>query len=79
MKTTIHARLTEEDQSVLDSLKKTTGHNESELIRRGLRLLLKQQKRKASALDLAGESVGKFRKGPKDLSTNRKYLEGFGD
>jgi hypothetical protein len=29
-------------------------------------------------LSLAGRSVGRFKKGPKDLSSNRKHLEGFG-
>ena len=78
MKTTIHARLTREDKAVLDNLKKATGHSESELVRRGLRLMLREHGCTASALELAGNSVGKFRKGPRDLSTNRKHLESFG-
>jgi hypothetical protein len=38
-----------------------------------------QARRKQSALELAGSSVGKFKKGPRGLSTNKKYLEGFGE
>jgi hypothetical protein len=33
---------------------------------------------KKSALELAGKSAGKFTKDPRDLATNKKYLEGFG-
>ena len=51
----------------------------SEIMRRGLRLVAEEEGRRRSALDLAGRSVGRFRKGPKDLSTNRKHLEGFGE
>jgi hypothetical protein len=79
MKTYVHARLSKQEQAVLDELKKATGNSESELLRRGLRLLLQEQRTTRSARELAGRSVGKFRKGPKDLSTNKKNLEGFGE
>jgi hypothetical protein len=67
MKTKIHARLNKEERAVLESLKKSTGSSESELVRRGRR-------RKRSALQLAGTSVGKFKNGPRDLATNKKHL-----
>ena len=38
-----------------------------------------QERRRPSALELAGPGVGRFKKGPRDLSTNRKHLEGFGE
>ncbi len=79
MKTYIHARLSKKDRAVLENLKKYTGHSESELVRRGLQLVSEQMGRKRSALELAGSSVGKFKKGPRDLSTNKKHLEGFGE
>ena len=79
MKTYVHARLTKEDRAVLEDLKKSTGSSESELVRRGLRLALKELvRKKRSALELAGSSVGKFKSGPRDLATNKKHLEGFG-
>jgi Arc/MetJ-type ribon-helix-helix transcriptional regulator len=78
MKTYIHARLSREDRTLLDALKETTGHSESELVRRGLRLILQEVGGQRSALELAGRSVGKFKKGPRDLATNKKHLEGFG-
>jgi len=79
MKNYIHARLTVEDRSVLEKLRKATGEPESELVRRGLRLVLKEIGLRGSALDLAGESVGRFRKGPRDLARNKKHLKGFGE
>jgi hypothetical protein len=78
MKTYIHARLTEKDRAVLQRLKKSTGCSESELVRRGLHLMMDEMTPKRSALELAGNSVGKFKKGLRDLATNKKYLEGFG-
>jgi hypothetical protein len=38
-----------------------------------------EERQRRSALQLAGTSVGKFKKGPRDLSTNRKHLDGFGE
>lgn len=78
MKSYIHARLTAEDRAILDELRSMTGEGESALVRRGLRLVLKDVSRLPSALDLAGASVGRFRNGPRDLARNKKHLEGFG-
>ena len=79
MKDYVHARLTAEDREALERLKKATGAGESDLVRRGLRILFKESGTTPSALDLAGKSVGKFRNGPRDLSSNKKYLEGLGE
>ena len=79
MKTYVHARLNEEERAVFEKLKALTGSSESDLIRRGLRMLLDQQTPARSALELAKSSAGKFRKGPKDLSTNKRHLKGFGE
>ena len=79
MKTYIHARLGQEDRIVLDRLKQSTGRTESEIVRRGLQLVAEEEGGRRSALDLAGRSVGRFKKGPKDLSTNKKHVEGFGE
>ena len=79
MKTYIHARLTKDDRDILESLKKATGHSESELVRRGLRLVKQEIGRSPSALELAGRSVGRFKKGPRDLARNKKHLTGFGE
>jgi Arc/MetJ-type ribon-helix-helix transcriptional regulator len=78
VKTYIHARLTPKERALLEELKKTTGHSESELVRQGLRLIWHEVRPKRSALELAGDSAGKFKKAPSDLATNKKHLEGFG-
>lgn len=79
MKAYIHARLGGEDRVVLEQLKRSTGRRESEIVRRGLQLVAEEEGRRRSALALAGRSVGRFKKGPRDLSTSRKRLEGFGE
>ena len=79
MKTYVHARLSEEERVVLEELKHSTGCSESEIVRRGLQLVAEEEGRRPSALELAGSSVGRFKKGPRDLSTNKKHLKGFGE
>ncbi len=82
MKTYIHARLTKDERAALEELKKASGQSESELVRRGLKLVarqVKKAKRPLSALELAGPLAGCIKGGPKDLSTNPKYMDGFGE
>jgi hypothetical protein len=79
VKAYIHARLGKEDRAALEELKKTTRQTESEIVRRGLQLVTQEERRRRSALDVAGPGVGRFKKGPRDLSTNRKHLAGFGE
>lgn len=50
--------------------------SKSELMRRALQLYLAQQAQ--SALALAGDLVGSLKAGSADLSTNPKYLKGYG-
>jgi predicted DNA-binding protein len=78
MKKYIHARLSKEDRARLEELKQSTGRTESEIVRHGLQLVAEQEGRRPSALALAGHSVGRFKNGPRDLSSSRKHLEGFG-
>ncbi len=79
MKAYIHARLGDKDRAVLEELKQSTGRTESEIVRRGVHLVAAEEGRRQSALELAGRSVGRFKRGPKDLSTNRRRLKGFGE
>ena len=79
MKTYIHARLSPEDRAMLDDLKQSTGRTESDIVRRGLQLVAQETGKRPSALDLAARSAGRFKKGPRDLSTSKKHLEGFGE
>ena len=75
----IHARLGPSDREQLDELRQTTGLSESELVRRGLQLVAHEARQRQSALALAGPSVGRFANGPRNLSTDRKHLDGFGE
>ena len=79
MKAYIHARLSEEDRIILDRLKRVTGRTESQIVRHGLKLVAEAEERRRTALALAGRSVGRFKNGPKDLSVNKKRLDGFGE
>ena len=79
MKNYVHARIDREEAALLKELKKATGQTESALVKKGLKLVYQQEVSQVkSALDLARGSAGKFRGGPRDLSTNKKYFEGFG-
>lgn len=78
VKTYIHARLGKHERTLLQELKNQTGCSDSDLVRRGLRLVLDELSQKQSALALAGASAGKFKKGPRDLAINPKHLEDFG-
>jgi hypothetical protein len=79
MKAYIHARLGKDERAVLEDLKQSTGLTESEIVRRGLQLVAAAERRRRTALELAGRSVGRFKRGPRDLSSNRKHLDGFGE
>ena len=78
VKSYVHARLSREERETLDRLKAATGQSESDLVRLGVRLAAEGLGAGRTALDLAGDSVGRFPDGPRDLSTNRAHLEGFG-
>ena len=55
--------------------------SKSELVRRAIAAFVAQRKTATpfvSALDQAGDLVGCFSGGPTDLSSNPKYLKGFG-
>ena len=79
MKAYIHARLTREERAELEKVKAATGKSESEIVRLGVRLVSEELAGRPSARDLAGSSVGRFTGGPRDLSTNSKHLDGFGE
>jgi hypothetical protein len=64
----------------LEDTAKRRQTTKSELVRMALEKFLiveKPKPRPGSALELAGDLVGCAR-GPRDLSTNPKYIEGFG-
>lgn len=72
---TVQARLDDETQTLLERLRRQTGLGESELVRRGLRLLATDtgvRRRRAVV------GVGRFASGHPDLGSNKRHLDGFG-
>jgi hypothetical protein len=57
------------------------GQSESEVIRQALELHLRKKKNALSAYDVfkAAGLIGCAKGLPKDLSTNKKYMKGFGE
>jgi len=77
---TISLKLPERLLRRLESAARERGESKSELVRTALEQMLNGAgtgKGPVSALDLAGDLVG-CGEGPGDLSTNPKYMEGFG-
>jgi hypothetical protein len=68
-------RLDDEIQADLEGLAKHLGVSQSEVMREGIRLM-KQKHKPQPRRKLIG--VGIFSSGLTDLSTNPKYMEGFG-
>jgi hypothetical protein len=78
VKAYVHARLGRKEQALLRELRDSTGESDSALVRRGIALVSERLGMRRSALDLAGESVGRFGRGPRDLSTRTSHLDGYG-
>jgi metal-responsive CopG/Arc/MetJ family transcriptional regulator len=78
---TISLKLPEQLLVKLEHAAMQQGLSKSEVVRAALERVLNgrhKAKQPPSALDLAGDIVGSC-KGPGDLSTNPKYMEGFGE
>lgn len=75
MANSIHARLDEDTEAIRDDLKRTQGWTDSEIVRRGIKLLASVTPQKGRR-KFTGE--GKYASGIADLSTNKKHMEGFG-
>lgn len=74
---TISLKLPPELRFKLERAAKKRGQSKSEVVRAALAQFLNGE-RPMSALELAGNLVGRG-EGPGDLSTNPKYMEGFGE
>ncbi len=72
---TVSFKLPEELDELLGELARRGRTTKSELVRKGLEALAKGKRRSVTAA--AGKLVGSL-EGPKDLSTNPKYMRGFG-
>ena len=71
----VHARLDEEARRLLEHLRRQTGLNDSDLIRKGLRALASVTLPPRSRMPVG---VGAFESGVPDLGSSKKHLEGFG-
>lgn len=71
----VHARLDEESHALLQRLRRTTGLTESEVLRRGLRVLAAQSPGGRSRRIVG---LGKFASGRADLGSNKRHLRRFG-
>ncbi|HET6880719.1 MAG TPA: ribbon-helix-helix protein, CopG family [Pirellulales bacterium] len=74
---TISLKLPPELRFKLERAAKRRGQSKSEVVRAALEQYLNGE-RPMSALELAGDIVG-CGEGPGDLSTNPKYMEGYGE
>lgn len=71
----VHARLDEETQRLLERLRRRTGLNDSDLVRRGLRALADSELPPRGRMPVG---VGRFESGVPDLGSNKQHLKGFG-
>lgn len=80
--TTLTIKVSESLHSALRTASKQTRLTKSEIARRALAAYLTHDKARAasapSALARAGDLVGCFKGGPKDLASNPRHMQGFG-
>jgi metal-responsive CopG/Arc/MetJ family transcriptional regulator len=76
--TSISLKLPPELEARLTRAARAQGVSKSRLIREALEAHLAAGKRRDTGLELIADLVGCFA-GPKDLSTNPKYMKGFGE
>ena len=77
MSQTIHARLDETTAEIRDQLKRSQGWTDSEIVRRGIKMLSAMTPKSGRKHRFRG--VGKYNSGVTDLATNKKHMEGFGE
>jgi len=70
----VQARLDDETRAVLERLRRQTGVGESELVRRGLKLLASASEERPKRII----GLGRFASGRTDLGSNKRHLRGFG-
>lgn len=71
----VHARLDDETRALLEGLRRQTGLQDSEIVRRGIRALAE---RTIPAGPHRVIGVGQFASGVADLGSDKRHLEGFG-
>ena len=78
---TLTLKISADQEQALLQMSAQAHLSKSELVRRAIAEYIGQRKASSqfvSALDQAGDLVGCFSGGPPDLSSNPRYLDGFG-
>jgi hypothetical protein len=75
MRTTVQTRLDDKTREILDALVKRKGWTASDVLRKGIHLVAREAE-EAPRIRIHG--LGEFDFGVSDLSTNKKYMVGFG-
>jgi predicted DNA-binding protein len=77
----ITIRIPETLEQRLRSRSRIKGQTESDLVREALENYLGHSSKERSAYELAREAglIGSVKRAPKDLSSNRRHFEGFGE
>jgi hypothetical protein len=76
MGTTIQARLDKQTSAEMDAFLARTGWSRSKAMREAIQLLIRNKAETAKPFRIIG--LGEFDSGISDLSTNKKYLKGYG-
>ncbi|MFT4046165.1 MAG: CopG family transcriptional regulator [Solimonas sp.] len=79
---TISLKVPRKLDSRLTRASKAQGVSKSEFVRRAVEKALDEAAapaQKPTLLELAGDLIGSVKFGPPDLSTNPKYMEGYGE
>ena len=76
----ITIRIEEETQERLETLAEAAGKSQSEVVRLALEDYLDRNEQVETCYDVFKKAglIGCYKGGPPDLSTNPKYMEGFG-
>ncbi|MGA3035712.1 MAG: ribbon-helix-helix protein, CopG family [Terracidiphilus sp.] len=75
MAAVVQTRLDEETKAALEQVARQQGKSVSDLLREGIRVVVKHH---SASPRRKWIGVGKYDSGIPDLSTNPKYMEGFG-
>lgn len=77
---TLSIRLSKAERAALRAAAKKGKISQGQLVRKALRAygVVPKENAAPSAYDLVKHLIGKYKGGPGDLSTNPKYMEGFG-
>lgn len=77
---TLTVKIPEALATKLEALMRQRGQRRSEIVREAIERMVDEPERvEGSVFDLVSDLKGAAGEGPKDLSTNPKYLRGFGE